>query len=574
MLSFKQYFSAGYSNLTEELNPAQKKVVDTWKGGKKAEQISGHVIPKGQDKVTFPLEGSEEHVEPHPDIQKHLEQHGYKVSDYKAGLAKDKYDRDVKIGKVLGKTKASPELMNTFNNDPKRAASRASASGLHVTISRHPHDVAGMSTNQGWRSCMSMGKKGQTANQDYDDDEYGKYDTGQDEQTGQYSHYLKGDVQHGTHVAYLHRSDDPEAKKPLARIALKPFEAEGKSKPTILRPEQRTYGTADDGFGGAVKKWAEKHFPADKNTVYKKNEDLYDDDNRNIVADGPNALFKSDDQNTRAAAFDHEHDVSDALLHKGVKDHSNWVAEKALEHPNIKPEHIDAAMKYEDLHPTLARRKNLSPEHVKQLSNSKSTSVLTELAMKHKLSPEKNDELLNHRNAGVREMIAKHQNLSKDQLDKAMSDKEFIVRGAAATNKNASDNHLMSAIHDSPFVRSSALRNPNIKSKHLSEFIKKGDTNDLVRTIDHPEFKAKHISEILANKDNNKNISADIKKTALAHGLSNSDHLTQALQPDQPKSVRKSALLHPETQQHHWEHAAAWDDDKDIRKMAKKLAGT
>jgi len=566
MLSFKQYFSSGYGNLTEELNDDQKKVVDTWKGGKKAEQISSHVIPKGQDRVTFPLEGSEENVEPHPDVQKHLETHGYKVSDYRAGLAKDKYDRDVKIGKVLNKTKASPELMNTFNNDPKRAASRAAASGLSVTISRHPHDVAGMSTNQGWRSCMSMGNKGETARPYM----YGMKSG--DEETGQYSHYLKNDVKHGTHVAYLHRSDDPEAKKPLARIALKPFEAEDKSKPTILRPEQRTYGTADDGFGGAVKKWSEKHFPANKSTVYKKNEDLYDDDNKNIVADGPEALFKSDDQNTRAAAFDHEHDVSDAMLHKGIKDESSWVAQKALEHPNIKPEHIDAAMKDDTLHSTLARRKDLTPEHVKELSNSKSTSVLTELAMKHKLSPEKNDELLNHRNAGVREMVAKHQNLSKDQLDKAMSDKEFIVRGGAATNKNASDNHLMSAIHDSPFVRSSALRNPNIKSKHLSEFIKKGDTNDLVRTIDHPEFKAKHISEILANKDGNKNIGADVKKEALNHGLANEDHLTQALQPEQPKAVRKAVLLHPNVQKHHWDHAAAWDDDKDIRKMAKKLS--
>jgi len=554
-------------DLTEELNPAQKKVVDTWKGGKKAEQISGHVIPKGQDRVSFPLEGSEENVEPHPDVQKHLEQHGYKVSDYRAGLAKDKYDRDVKIGKVLGKTKASPELMNTFNNDPKRAASRAAASGLHVTISRHPHDVAGMSTNQGWRSCMSMGKKGQTVNDENGDDE--KYGD-DDGDAGQYSHYLKDDVKQGTHVAYLHRSDDPEAKKPLARIALKPFQSEDK-KSTILRPEQRTYGTADDGFGGAVKKWSEKHFPADKSTVYKKHEDLYDDDNRNIVADGPEALFKSKDQNTRAAAFDHEHNVSDAMLHKGIKDESSWVAKAALEHPNIKPEHIDAAMKNSELHATLARRKDLTPEHVKELSNTKNGEAIQNLAKNHKLSPEKNDELLNHRSAYIRETVAQHQNLSKDQLDKAMSDKEFTVRAGAAKNKNATDAHLSSAIKDSPFVRSSALQNQNIKPKHLSELIKNGDFSDLVRTIDHPQFKAKHISEILANKDNNVNIRTEVKREALNHGLANEDHLTQALQPDQPKAVRRDALLHPNVQKHHWEHAAAWDDDKDIRQRAKKL---
>jgi hypothetical protein len=261
------------------------------------------------------------------------------------------------------------------------------------------------------------------------------------------------------------------------------------------------------------------------------------------------------------------------MLHKGIKDDSSLVAEAALEHPNVKPEHIDAAMKNSKFHATLASRKDLTPEHVKELSNTKNGEAIQNLAINHKLSPEKNDELLNHRSAGVRETGAQHQNLSKDQLDKAMSDKEFSVRAGAAQNKKETDAHLSSAKKDSPFVRSSALRNPNIKSKHLSELIKNGDYGDLVNTIYHPEFKAKHISEILANKDGNKNIGADIKKEALNCGLANEDHVTQALQPDQPKAVRKAALGNYNVQQHHWDHAAAWDDDKDIRKYAKKLAG-
>ena len=85
MLKFNQFISipTGYSDLIEELNDAQKKVVDSWKGaGDRARQISGHVFAAGQDRMTVPFDAPQAPLEPHPDIKAHLEKHGYGVSDY------------------------------------------------------------------------------------------------------------------------------------------------------------------------------------------------------------------------------------------------------------------------------------------------------------------------------------------------------------------------------------------------------------------------------------------------------------------------------------------------------------
>ena len=106
MLKFNQFIAipTSYSDLIEELNDDQKKVVDSWKGaGNKARQISGHVFAAGQDRMTVPFDAPQEKLDPHPDVKSHLEKHGYGVSDYRAGLATDKYGRDVKIGKVFAK---------------------------------------------------------------------------------------------------------------------------------------------------------------------------------------------------------------------------------------------------------------------------------------------------------------------------------------------------------------------------------------------------------------------------------------------------------------------------------------
>ena len=69
---------------------------------------------------------------------------------------------------------------------------------LRLVVSRDPIDIAGMSTNRRWRSCMSK------------DD-------------GINYHYVPKEIKAGSLVTYLVHEEDVELKYPLMRVLLKPF---------------------------------------------------------------------------------------------------------------------------------------------------------------------------------------------------------------------------------------------------------------------------------------------------------------------------------------------------------------
>lgn len=228
-----------------------------------------HSAFNGGSFVHFPLDAAASDAD--PDVLEHLTKHGYEVKDYTAGIATTKKQVgdpsrgiplrtkhvEEKIGSVLEKTNATPEVKSAFMNDPSRAAMK-SGSGHHVVISTSPLAVAGMTTGTAWRdqSCMNL-------------------------EGGGYRHKLKDDSEHGTHVAFLVPHDDRtafkfgEPSKPLARIALKPFHSE--SGDTIFRPENKTYGVDSSAFTAAVGKWASEKYPARHGETYEKNEHVYDD---------------------------------------------------------------------------------------------------------------------------------------------------------------------------------------------------------------------------------------------------------------------------------------------------------
>lgn len=165
-------------------------------------------------------------INPPADINRAVEQAGYEIVDYIEGYASDG-KRTVKIGKIL--SKVDPKLQQKFANDPKRATSKKD--NLMVVISRHPHDIAGMSTDRGWNSCMSL-------------------------TDGEMNHYVLQDVKNGTLVAYLINENDKNIKNPIARIAIKPYVHE-ETLDVILVPA-RIYGTGNEKFKEFVSNWTEQ----------------------------------------------------------------------------------------------------------------------------------------------------------------------------------------------------------------------------------------------------------------------------------------------------------------------------
>lgn len=176
-----------------------------------AAEISKHVIPVGQDRITIPLTNTD-----HPTkqaVEHHLLSKGFHGVDYGAGHVYDSYDRKVKIGKALNQSGADKELIDQYaTHQPTYKPS--GNENYEVVISRHPHDVIGMSQGTGWglrpgeehlpgedqhpQSCMRMG-------------------------TSQHDTHIVHELLNGTHVAWLVNKGDHEAKDPVARVTLKPY---------------------------------------------------------------------------------------------------------------------------------------------------------------------------------------------------------------------------------------------------------------------------------------------------------------------------------------------------------------
>lgn len=128
-------------------------------------------------------------------VGEHLARHGYTVTDYKKGYATDAAGKQTfKIGKLL--QQHVPFMYQRFVEDASRVNDR-----LLVVISRAPDDIARMSANRGWKSCMAPEKN-------------------------EFDAFVPRDILHGTLVAYLVSDKDPGIHNPLARILLKPYQSE------------------------------------------------------------------------------------------------------------------------------------------------------------------------------------------------------------------------------------------------------------------------------------------------------------------------------------------------------------
>lgn len=203
-------------------------------------------IPISNEKI------SSNDIKPIPAIESFLTQNGYSIIDYRKGIVFDENKKQqIKIGKVLQKFDRN-DLLNLFNTDKNREATR---SQHIVVISRHPYDIAGMSTDRGWTSCMNLN-------------------------TGQYRKYVPIDIREGTIVAYVIKREDKNITNPVGRILIKPFIDSLGSNKVYLVPESYCYGTGVDGFSDAVEKWVNevnRSHDLDDIAIFKWNPKFYDD---------------------------------------------------------------------------------------------------------------------------------------------------------------------------------------------------------------------------------------------------------------------------------------------------------
>lgn len=548
MFTFKSFlketsFVFGYSELLwEELTKEQKDQVDKWGDGSAARAISSHVFPKGQDRIEIPLEMEEKPAVPHPAVKEHLENNGYTINDYKAGFATDKYGRSVSIGKILNKTKAPAEVTDAFMNDPQRAAS--SIAQPKIVISRHPHDVAGMSTDRGWRSCMEMG--------------------GPNTAGGINQRFLQHDIQNGTHVAYLVRPDDNDIKKPMARIALKPFHSDdenvvkswmaslddnpenwlkpspsfqGDNPHTILRPESRVYGIGARGddydnsasgvdssivssFKNTIKNWTSKNFPMkDDVSTYTKNENVYNDDGKSTIVPFEKGINSTNPKHIASAFEDHPEKITpehiDKILNpQGNNTYSSIPKIAALNHKLSTSEQVLQASHddHEDVKYAALRNAKLPVARLQDVIHNPHEDEYTRLAALK--NPNVTSDILHHvlmdRNDELREDAIKHPNVSPvtlNELARSSHYKDSRLKSSALSHKNFTSVHIDNALND-PTIDSQSKQimiknNPNISSDHLNSIINgKNSTQGMINTaINHKKTSVKTVSDYLSNDD-------------------------------------------------------------------------
>jgi hypothetical protein len=214
MITFKDF-------LQEALKPSlYRPLVKGWDSKRLEDIFRSSSLEKDRRafRLYFQFPQEEIKVEPNPVVTTALKDLGYEVDDYKLGLAiKDR--RKIRIGKVLSK---NPAALKVYMEDPARAGTQKKYEGV---ISRHPYDIASMSTHRGWTSCQDFIESPKTA-----------------------CEYVPADIQAGTLIAYMIKTSDRDIKSPVGRILIKPY---------INTKGETGYGMANISYGTVTEEFKE-----------------------------------------------------------------------------------------------------------------------------------------------------------------------------------------------------------------------------------------------------------------------------------------------------------------------------
>ena len=189
-----------------------KQVFTNLKSLPNAQQIENN---EGQ-RISFPY--SEDSTE--DEIENILKKYQFTIKDYRNNLAIDmKNNRGISLSKALSiVSKKEPdvkELMDRYATIKSKGV--IDKEDLIIIFSSSKYDIAGMSTDRNWDSCMNV-------------------------ITGGNRKYVETDIREGTIICYLTKASDTNIKKPLGRVLIKPYINVQNEKDVILYAEDKTYG--------------------------------------------------------------------------------------------------------------------------------------------------------------------------------------------------------------------------------------------------------------------------------------------------------------------------------------------
>ena len=137
------------------------------------------------------------------------------------------------------------QLLADYNNIPevklRMQTPVASNTKFYIVFSKHSYDIAGMSTDRGWTSCMNI-------------------------YSGSNKRYIQYDIKEGTIVAYLIKEPDFNINNPTARLAIKPYVNIENPDDVYFQPETKVYGTPALDLQSVVTKLFDKIQPGKSGT--------------------------------------------------------------------------------------------------------------------------------------------------------------------------------------------------------------------------------------------------------------------------------------------------------------------
>lgn len=461
----------------------------------KARADTDHYFGVGNDKVHGEIKHDDK-----SEIHKQLENHiGRDLShdEYRTGLTKDKYGRDVKIGKII----KDANLRNQFDKDPARKMSptmkTTTVRGVEVAGQSNPESNPEHPNGHSWHdiSCKNI-------------------------ETGIHRRKLSGEIQHGTVVHFVHDHNGQE----IYRATLQPHHNDNGDVAYDLDAE---YGVKHPKFTEDARRVAKDLSGEYRPGRYVKDGRVYNDS-------GHLSMFHP--------ATESKH-IFDALKNG---DHESKYA--VLEHPELKPEHITHVLKHEEnaniRQKALRRTTVVTPEHINTALKDPVASVRIQALRNpyHVTSEHLTNALKNDSAPVVKQEAIAHPKIEEHHIEYALKNDSDIARNAIRHPNATSKNVTQALDHDDPVVRINALeRNSLITPAHIDKAI--NDKNEDVRIVaaQHPNLGTKQLDNILKNEK-----SPIVKYHALAaHNNVSPAHLHKIITSDAPRMLKTKAIEHP-----------------------------
>lgn len=180
--------------------------------------------PKEGTSDTMTLDGLRSDIYNTIDAEINSRKNGSHITgfDYFKGTVTISYEngkpRELKIGKLI----KNKTMLDQFANDPFRLTKNLKGKDFLICISNHSYDIAGMSADRNWTSCMNL-------------------------YTGEMRQYVYEDIKHGTLIAYIIEKSDTNINHPIGRVLIKPYKLARKDyhgtdrAPVVYSPEVTVY---------------------------------------------------------------------------------------------------------------------------------------------------------------------------------------------------------------------------------------------------------------------------------------------------------------------------------------------